>query len=244
MSFRLATAQPKDAAAIAEIHMGVFGTNALIRAIYPTEEVREGLAKAVEMKALADIQDPHITVLVAHYHEHAGTAVDHACPPTSSPIIGFAKWVHPVRPEDEYTPPPWSLPEGTDWAILTPWIAAAEKTEEAVMGKTPHYGEWVAHLNVDQLTDNTELTYLAVDAQYARRGVGAMLLQWGLDQCDETGCPAYVESTTEAVTFYKEHGFESGERITIELRGRVDDDDVVLYEEVGCIYKSKRIGIV
>jgi hypothetical protein len=121
--------------------MAAFGTNALIRAIYPTGAVRKGLAHAVEMKALADIQDPHITVLVAHYLEHRETPLDPASPLTTSPIVGFAKWVHPVRPEDDYTPPPWKLPEGTDWDVLKPWIAAAEKAEETVIGQTPHYGE-------------------------------------------------------------------------------------------------------
>jgi len=53
----------------------------------------------------------------------------------------------------------------------------------------------------------------------------------------------YVESTTEAVTFYDKHVLKSGLRIVIDLRAKSNDADEVLYEEVGCVYKSKGIRI-
>jgi hypothetical protein len=106
MAFQLASAQPHDVARIAQIHMDAFGTNALIQAIYPTNAVREGLTHAVVVKALADIQDPHITVLVVRYIEDPRAPVDRSSRSRISPIVGFAKWAHPVPLDDEYIPTP------------------------------------------------------------------------------------------------------------------------------------------
>jgi predicted N-acetyltransferase YhbS len=62
------------------------------------------------------------------------------------------------------------------------------------------------------------------------------MVQWALDQCEEKGYPAYVESTVEALPFYEKLGFKVAGRISIDLREVVHDDSMGLYEEVGCIY--------
>ena len=87
-----------------------------------------------------------------------------------------------------------------------------------------------------------ELTYLAVDANYAGRGAGTMLVQWALDLCEEEGCPAYVESTVEAVPFYEKLGFKAAGRIVLDFIEQTGDEEVVFYEEVGCIYVPKKAG--
>lgn len=60
-----------------------------------------------------------------------------------------------------------------------------------------------------------------------------MLLRWGLDQCDQQGIPAYLESTTEAAkTFYAKAGFKEKGRIQLMVKGE-------LYEEVACLYTPR-----
>jgi predicted N-acetyltransferase YhbS len=66
-----------------------------------------------------------------------------------------------------------------------------------------------------------------------------MLVQWALDRCEAEGCPAYVESTVEAVQFYENLGFKEAGRIAIDLSGLSDQRDVDIYQEAGCIYMPK-----
>jgi hypothetical protein len=62
------------------------------------------------------------------------------------------------------------------------------------------------------------------------------MVQWALDQCEAEGYPAYVESTVESLPFYEKLGFKVAGRISMDLREVVHDEEVGLYEEVGCIY--------
>jgi hypothetical protein len=64
MPLLVAIAEPADAARITDIHMAVFGSNAMLRAQFPTATVRAELQKTIEKKALADIEDHRTTVLV------------------------------------------------------------------------------------------------------------------------------------------------------------------------------------
>jgi ribosomal protein S18 acetylase RimI-like enzyme len=53
------------------------------------------------------------------------------------------------------------------------------------------------------------LADIAVDPSQRGKGLGAALLDKGLQQCDRDGIPAYLESTNPAnVSLYKRHGFE------------------------------------
>ena len=84
-----------------------------------------------------------------------------------------------------------------------------------------------------------ELTYLAVDAEYARRGIGTRLVQWALDRCEAETCPAYVESTVEAVSFYEKLGFEVAGRISMNISEVTGNKCTGLYEEIACIYSPR-----
>ncbi|KKY27139.1 putative gnat family acetyltransferase [Diplodia seriata] len=123
MPLVLSTATRTDAARIAEIHMAAFGSNAMLRAQFPTPAVRRALQECIRDKALADIDDAKITVLVVRdLHEAEGGAG-----PTGR-VVAFAKWAHPVADDDGYAEAPWRWPEGTDWGVLAAWT---KKTEEA-----------------------------------------------------------------------------------------------------------------
>ncbi|KAF2028370.1 acyl-CoA N-acyltransferase [Setomelanomma holmii] len=237
MPFQIAIAQPHDAARIMQIHMDAFGTNVIIRAIHAADKDLTELRKVVEEKALTDMQDEKTTVLVVINVEEsvdAETYIQNAINPVNGAgvdshgrsrgeIVGFAKWSHPIHPGDDHIRPRWKLPKTADWKILSHWLVEVGKVEEKIIGDTPRY----------------ELTYLAVEAVYARRGAGRMLVDWALEKCEAEGLPAYVESTVEAVPFYERLGFEEAGRISMDLRSVCSDETAGLYEEVGCIYRPK-----
>jgi hypothetical protein len=132
MFFHIEAARPEDASVIAHLHIEAFTSNALMRAIYPTSEIWEGLEKATKEKLTADMEHPKVTVLVARYKQEA-----------SEDVVGYAVWAHPIHTDEPHTPlPSWKLPEGTNWEVLGPWKEAAAQVAEAVIGDRPHYGEF------------------------------------------------------------------------------------------------------
>jgi predicted N-acetyltransferase YhbS len=79
-----------------------------------------------------------------------------------------------------------------------------------------------------------DLKWLAVSSDYARQGIGTLLLRWGLDLCEKEGVPACLDSTVEAAqTFYQKAGFTERGRISLIVNGEK-------YEEIACVYEPKR----
>lgn len=52
------------------------------------------------------------------------------------------------------------------------------------------------------------LHILATHPDHHRRGAGAMLLKWGLEQADKAQLPAFLESTPTGKPLYARLGFE------------------------------------
>jgi ribosomal protein S18 acetylase RimI-like enzyme len=64
------------------------------------------------------------------------------------------------------------------------------------------------------------LGYLGVAPTQQGRGLGAAMLRTVLDQADETGTPAYLESSNERnLTLYERHGFRVAEEVRLLGRG-------------------------
>ncbi|KAL2755410.1 hypothetical protein ACRALDRAFT_2105797 [Sodiomyces alcalophilus JCM 7366] len=196
MSLQRVNATPADAEKIAEIHMAAFGANGMLRAQFPTPSVRAALKETIRAKAIADIQDPKITVLVVRDS-------DVREPHNGSRIIAFAKWSHPVLRDENYTETPWVWPEGTDHAVSATWTSKMEEAQERVRGDRPCY----------------RLTFLATDPAHEKRGAGSLLVGWGIERSRENGVPLYLESTLEAAPFYRRHGFVPREKVTIQIEG-------------------------
>lgn len=58
------------------------------------------------------------------------------------------------------------------------------------------------------------LEFLATDSHLRGRGIGSRIIGPGLEQADEAGLPAYLESSKlENVPFYRRHGFEVVEEL-------------------------------
>ena len=105
--------------------MAAFGTNAMLLAQFPTPATREKLQICIAEKALADIRDPKIAVLVVRDDDE---------------VISFAKWSLPVLEEGEtYVEAPWLWPEGTNWEVLDQWAGVVESAKDRVIGEVPCY---------------------------------------------------------------------------------------------------------
>ncbi|OTA55559.1 putative GNAT family acetyltransferase [Hypoxylon sp. EC38] len=229
MPLTLVAAEHEDAPRIAEIHMAAFGSNAMLLAQFPTPTVRDALKKSIELKALADINDPKTTVLVVRESTSGAPSI------TAEPCrneqgrghreqgktIAFAKWAHPVSIDEGYTEPHWIWPTGTDLKILGDW---AKKTEEAqchTIGDCPCY----------------RLTFIGTDPDYERRGAATMMVRWGMNQCKKNCVPAYLESTLEAASFYRKLGFEAVEKISLQYESGNSNISQV-YEEICFVYNQ------
>lgn len=133
MCLEISPATPADAPRIAEIHMAAFGDNAMLLSLFPTPDIRKGLQKSVELKALQDIESPMTTVFVVREPGRDGDG--------SQRVIAFAKWSHPVRDGENYIEAPRVWPEGSNIAKLAAWAEATDVAQEHVLANTPCYRE-------------------------------------------------------------------------------------------------------
>ena len=83
----------------------------------------------------------------------------------------------------------------------------------------------------ERLTNPSELTLLATDPHYERRGAGTLLVQWGLDKCKAEHYPAYLEATPEGSGLYKRLGFVFQKRLS------VTHEDGSIYEEEAYLFR-------
>ena len=127
MPLHVSPASETDATRIAAIHMAAFGTNAMLLAQFPTPTVREKLQICIATKALADIRDPEIAVLVVR---DGGNADE---------VVSFAKWSLPVREGEACVESPWLWPEGTELEVLDRWTRVVEEAKERVVGEGACY---------------------------------------------------------------------------------------------------------
>ena len=124
MGLKLSLASEADASCIADIHMAAFSSNKMLQAQFPTLSIRDELKKCIAEKALADIRDPKIAVLLVRDEDT---------------IMSFAKWALPIHRSEAYMETPWRWPKGTNLTILNQWIAKVEDAEESILGGEPCY---------------------------------------------------------------------------------------------------------
>lgn len=54
-------------------------------------------------------------------------------------VVAFAKWSHPIYPDEDYVEPPWIWPEDTDFETLRAWTAKAADAESRSIRGVPCY---------------------------------------------------------------------------------------------------------
>ncbi|KAI1423333.1 putative GNAT family acetyltransferase [Xylaria sp. FL1777] len=238
MPLKLYPAVSADAGRISEIHMAAFASNAMLLAQFDTPNVREGLRESIRLKALADIDDPKISVLVVreipsdsdaseltgveagNYRQSGliGERRREGIP--AGEVIAFAKWSHPVGKDEEYEETAWIWPPGTNMEILDSWGKATEEGQAQAVGDHPCY----------------RLTFMGTDPAHERRGAASMIVRWGLEQCNKDSVPGYLESTLDAAPFYEKMGFAAFGKIS--LRYSVNgQDQYELYEEIAFVHR-------
>jgi len=123
MTPTLSMATETDCHRIAAIHIAAFGANALLRAQFPTPSAREALELCIAQKAIHDIRDSKMAVLIVRDQ--------------SGEIISFAKWSLPVCGSETYVETPWTWPEETNLACLDEWTEKIECATQKVLGGAP-----------------------------------------------------------------------------------------------------------
>ncbi|RWA07071.1 hypothetical protein EKO27_g8039 [Xylaria grammica] len=244
MTLKLYPALPADAGRISDIHMAAFGSNAMLLAQFHTPDVREGLRESIRRKALADIDDPKITVLVVRnlpsdpdvanagdggFHRSLVNGLPGEPGSEGTPegeVVAFAKWSHPVAKGEEYEETAWIWPPGTNLDILEGWGRVTEEVQEQAVGDRPCYP--------------LGLTFMGTDPAHKRKGAASMMVRWGLDQCEKDGVQGYLESTLDAAPFYEKMGFAAFKNIS--LRYQVEGyDKYEIYEEIAFLYSNSSI---
>ena len=62
-----------------------------------------------------------------------------------------------------------------------------------------------------------ELNALNTLPMYQRRGVGSMLMKWGIDKLEEMKVPGFIVSTDQGFGLYLKHGFKEMERWEVDM---------------------------
>lgn len=111
--------------------MAAFGRNPLLLAQFPTPETRHQLRSCIAEKAVNDIRDPNIIVLVVRDQEDR--------------VVSFAKWSLPVSAKAAAmglgVEAPWVWPEGTNFGVLDVWTDMAEGAKRKALGDRPAYSK-------------------------------------------------------------------------------------------------------
>lgn len=58
----------------------------------------------------------------------------------------------------------------------------------------------------------TELASLNTLPEYQRRGVGSMLMKWGIEKLEEMNVAGFIVSSHQGYSLYLKHGFKEIER--------------------------------
>lgn len=83
-------------------------------------------------------------------------------------------------------------PPGVDLAVVQDFHGVVQEYRKKHFGGKPYVLLYVLATRPDQ----------------ARKGVGALSMEWGCKKADELGLPAYLEGSPQGVGLYKKWGFE------------------------------------
>ncbi|OTB08662.1 hypothetical protein M426DRAFT_316675 [Hypoxylon sp. CI-4A] len=131
-------------------------------------------------------------------------------------IVGMAGWDIFWRPGEDNG---WERPAGI------PWLEGKEKEKcEGVLNPM-----WDMR---DKLFGKRHqyiyLSVIAVDPEYQRRGIGRLLMLWGVDIAEKLQIPIYTEASESGYRLYENVGFERLTHVSLvhkeEVTGRPDTE--------------------
>ncbi|KAH8677927.1 acyl-CoA N-acyltransferase [Xylariales sp. PMI_506] len=155
----------------------------------------------------------HGTTLWLH-HDRNGYTIKCVDSDTGK-VVGMATWEVFWRPGKVEG---WHKPKGAEWLK-----GDHKKKAEIVLMPL-----WEKR---DQFFGGRKHVYcvtMATHPDYRRKGIGRMLVQWGIDIAEQLGLPIYVESTTTAVPLFESTGFKilEGEAVVHKASATGDSEDI------------------
>ncbi|TFB00393.1 hypothetical protein CCMA1212_007630 [Trichoderma ghanense] len=210
MTIRIRDATVDDLPAIARIASAAFhpATDIIAARLFPTllqeqESIRDNdIYSWRYAKKTASLSSPNAVMVVA---------IDDALP-VKDQVVGFGLWdVYDHKPKPQNATRTQADLEKT-----------ANQARTAIYEVPPPsfdqeaYAELRAIVSADHqemfgqtgIKDVWHLDYLGVDPQHQRKGIGRMLLDWGLSRADSENKDCYLMATPAGRPLYTKRGFE------------------------------------
>ncbi|KAI0163015.1 acyl-CoA N-acyltransferase [Pestalotiopsis sp. NC0098] len=136
----------------------------------------------------------HGTTLWLHHDQNGYTikCVDS----DSGTVVGMAQYEIFWRPGKDTL---WKKPKGAEWL----------KGDKRKKAETVLIPNWTMR---DKLFGGRRHVYcvtMATHPKYQRKGIGRLLLQWGIDVAEQLGLPMYLESSDAGLPLFEKAGFET-----------------------------------
>jgi GNAT superfamily N-acetyltransferase len=154
-------------------------------------------------------------------------------------ILGFAAWYFYLheRPREVWeTMPSITWAEGEEKRQAEAFLGVTARMRMKIWEGRPHICKILTGCRLEEATSirqaKRELTFAVVlgllcvhrDAQ--RKGVGAALVQWGLDRSREERLPAYLEASPAGFPLYQKLGFNKIDTMIVKAEDWHGDRDL------------------
>ncbi|KAI9707746.1 MAG: hypothetical protein M1836_000708 [Candelina mexicana] len=190
MPLTISPANPTDLTRILEIQHLVFSGKAFGTVLFPDGYTPSGIATAKTLALSQMTTDASIRRLKVTDSE------------IDDEIVGAAQWniYQETRPDDEWKKGVKIECEDENIREMSmKFMGAIEERRRKWIGGEAH----------------CLLYILCTDPAHQRRGAGKMLVQWGCEEADKLGLPAYVEASAAGHRLYESCGFEDREKVVM-----------------------------
>ncbi|PQE22051.1 Acyl- N-acyltransferase protein [Rutstroemia sp. NJR-2017a BBW] len=135
----------------------------------------------------------------------------------SEQIAGFALWYLPTNTvaAAETNKKTLDLRSDPKDVETSSWNPPPGMNMQFFMEKIMSFGEAKKRDYVEGRDMMLDLCF--VDPEYQNRGVGKMLLEWGMQKADEFGVDIWLVSTPDAKGFYERAGWETKQEAAMDL---------------------------
>jgi GNAT superfamily N-acetyltransferase len=142
-------------------------------------------------------------------------------------IVGFAQW----KFVPGQSPADWDTAEEKARRARSPRMnlplveaAAGPRWQQRriILGDRDYWSKIFSLCSKTELQKNADenviaLAELYIDARFQRRGLGSVLVKWGVEEGDKRGLPAYIEATAKGLGLYLKYGMKEVYRVDTDL---------------------------